>query len=374
MRLSKTALVLLVFVPTGTHGQETEMRGVWINPQAWTQTQRAQTFAHVKAAGLNTVFLRAPSLKNKHGLNHGLGAPDDFKTALALAKANGLAVHAWLTNKQRTGADQVDFTDPNEQRAQTAWAVDMLKTYRQLDGIHFDYIRYTTWAPPNAAKISAIEKTIAQTKIALQTTHPGAHLTAAVFIAKYSYLGAAGPNQQAQWSGDVPPWYQHWHQRHPNNYFVNQPVLDHAAGRFKEHQPHWRYGPTFFHYQQNPPHWLERNAIDGIMPMRYTADTTAWTLEAETWKAMTGQHFSKVHMGLGWLTEKGRPDWKRDPKAIVQHIRNGRRIGVNGFCLFALGVDKIDDRPIVQALGGPTGPFGQPARSPLHRLKTQTPP
>jgi uncharacterized lipoprotein YddW (UPF0748 family) len=372
--------LLAVATPPSVSAAESEMRGVWLNPPAFAIAHRDKTLKNIIAGGFNTIFTRAPSIKTNFGKNTGAGDPQNFSHWLDRCKQKGLAVHAWVTNKQRTGAQQVDFTDKTEQRAQAAWAAALLKAYPKLDGIHFDYIRYGQWKAPNEKQMAGIRTTLALTRKAMTDQAPGTWFTAAVFTAQYSYLGGAGTKDSVNWQTDTPDWYRKWYATHPENYFAVQPEKDRLAGLRKDLKPNFRYGPNFMHYQQDPPRWLHEGLIDAVMPMRYTSELAPWQQEAAVWKSLTGPKANRIYMGLGWLTEKGHPDWHRNPQALVAHIRYGRKLGYKGFCLFALGVTGVDDGPMIKALGQgkgegskPDGPFAKPAASPLIRSRISTP-
>jgi len=350
-RTAIVAAIVLLGTATGVRAEppRPELRGVWINHYAIKPQHAGATLQRVIDAKLNTVYLRTPTIRTEHGDNLGMSDAKDFAAFLDAAKKRGLSVHGWITNKRRLDDKQVDFTDPAEQRAQSRWAVDLLNQHPLLDGVHLDYIRYTKWEHPDATKMAGVTNTVRAIRAALRKEHAGKRLTAAVFTADPSYLGGTwgGPKQ---WEGDVPKWYRSWHGRDAKNHFVTHPPAAHAAGRFKDFNAKHLYGPTFFHLQQDPVTWLADDLVDAVLVMQYTADAARFDAEVRAWRAMLGDKADRVHMGLGWLTEKGQPDWRRDPAALARHIRSGRKHGVRGFCVFTLGVPQIDDRPLVEAL------------------------
>jgi len=378
MMTERLALRLAIFFATGLtaascladdatrSAPRVEMRGVWLQPYAVTDDVRDQTIDKVMRAHFNTVFLRAPSIVSAHGVNHGTGNERDFRATLDALAKRGVSVHAWITNKTRDGGDQVDFTHAEERARQARWAVDVMSRYPKLDGVHFDYIRYTDWANPDAKKIDAITETLRLTREMLRRHHPGSRLTAAVFPAKYSYLGGAWRGEKITWDGDVPAWFQRWYALHDGGPYATDPLTLHRAGRFAEYKPKHRYGPTFFHVQQDPPRWLALGVVDAVMPMQYSSEAATFETDVRCWSAMIRPPRS-VYMGLGWLTERGQPEWRRDAPALVRHIAFARAHGVTGFSVFTLSVPKTDDEPLIKALSGPGGPFAAPAVSPLRR-------
>ncbi|MDH3583907.1 MAG: hypothetical protein OER86_06805, partial [Phycisphaerae bacterium] len=369
--VSTVTAAILLCLTAATADAAISMRGVWINHYAIRPQVRPRTLEHVVQAGFNTVFLRAPTIENRHGRNVGASDPADFIAFLKLANQRGLPVHGWITNKMRSGKPQADFTDPKEQRAQADWASDLLTRYPRLSGVHLDYIRYSKWEKPDAERIAAVTATVADIRRTLRQHHRGAFLTAAVFPAHYSYLGGRwGPNKKAQWEGDVPAWYRSWFVNTADNFYIHQPTTDAAAKRFPEHNPVHLYGPSFFHYQQDPVAWLRADLVDGVMPMQYAADDWIWQAEVNAWKQIAPRHVQRVYPGLGWLEEKGQPRWRRDADALLRHVRFAEKHRLRGVCLFTLGVDGVDDGPLVRALSDDGGPFATGLRSPLRRQPT----
>ncbi|MBI1371330.1 MAG: hypothetical protein GC159_01020 [Phycisphaera sp.] len=326
-----------------------EVRGVWVNYYAITPDRAAGTLRSVVDAKCNAVFLRAPTIHNRYGDNHGKSDAQQFAAFVDAATARGLAVHAWITNKMRAGDTQVDFTDANERAAQAQWAVDLLTRYPKLAGVHLDYIRYSEWGNPDAAKMGAVTATVRAIREAIRKEHPGKMLTAAVFTADPSYVGGTWGGV-TKWEGDLPQWYRAWHARDAHNHYVTEPKARHDDGRFKDYDPVHLYGPVFFHMQQDPVMWIVDDLVDGVFVMQYTSNRPRFEAEVLAWRAMLGERADRVWMGLGWLTEDGQPDWRRDAAALAHHIAYGRAHGVTGYCVFTLGVEGIDDGPVVETL------------------------
>lgn len=346
-----------------------ELRGVWLQPYAMTAETLPASLDKIKQLRLNTVFIRTPPIETPTVTHHGRADRADFEAAVKALTDRGISVHAWITNKWRAGNDQADFTDPAERAHQAAWAVAILKRYPTLDGVHLDYIRYTKWGPPVAAKMNVVTQTVADIRTAMRKHDPRAKLTAAVFTADYSYVGGTwNPAGKPAWDGDVPQWYRDWYLKHPDNLFIKRPTAQHAAGKFKDFHAKHLYGPTFFHLQQDPVTWLKRDLLDAVLVMQYTADRDRWQTEARAWRALVGdERIARVHLGLGWLTERGHQDWKRDAPAMADHVRYARTQKIGGTSIFTLGVANTDDTPLIKALAGDDGPFAKPAVSPLRK-------
>ena len=191
-----SALALMSLVPTawgnGSAVPE-ELRGAWLNPPAFaTPEAREETLKKILKANLNTLLVRAPQL----GDNHGAGDPEAFASFLREARRHGLAVHGWICNHWRNGREgKVYFRDPDERKQQVAWVLALLNTFPDLDGVHFDYIRYREWEAVDADKMNGITTTIEQARKAIQEKYPGKFLTATSFVA-----GSA--NYHGAWRGD----------------------------------------------------------------------------------------------------------------------------------------------------------------------------
>ncbi len=339
-----------------------EMRGGWLSSDTFdTAAERTSMIAKFKAAHLNTMFATCPPL----GGNTGESAPPDFAALLEEAKAAGLTVTAWFQNYKRSGESApADFASPAEREAQKRWVLDMLAAYPKLDGVHLDYIRYSTWEACIASKMDGIAQTIAGIRQALRSQHPGKPLSAAVFkAAAVTYRG-----WKPTWEGDVPAWYRDWYASDADNYYVRQAALP-------GNNPNWLLGPSFFSYQQDPPAWLKAGILDAIISMQYTAVASTWQDEVGLWKsflAWQGVPADKAYMGLGWMGPS--PWWEDsafDPKAMVAFIKHGRSQGIKGFCIFRLGQPGVDDAPLINALSvdgpdnGNAAPFKTDVASPL---------
>lgn len=367
-----SSLLFLGLAPAqGSQEPAAELRGGWLSEDTIdTAERRAQHIAKFRRARLNTAFLQVAPFNG----NYGLSDPAAFEAFLKDAKAEGLAVHAWMQNYKRRGeTTPADFTDPAEREAQKKWALDLLAAYPSLDGIHFDYIRTSTWEPCDGAKMQGIAETIRVTREAIRARYPRKFLTCAAFnAAAVSYRG-----WKPTWQGDVPPWYRDWYAADPSNYYVKKAEEPGA-------DPNWLLGPSFYSYQQDPPAWLKAGFADAALTMQYTAVDATWQNEVQIWKgflAHQGVSLGGIYMGLGW---KGPEPWfedsKFDPAAMVRFVKYGRSQGIRGFVIFRLGQPGVDDGPLLDALSvdGPandsSAPFKSSAPSPLAESGAPAPP
>src|SRR3989338_11461884 len=222
---------LVMMFPRNIRAQTSscETRGVWLNAGDWRVDRRAGIVDKVRRANLNTVFLIAPRIGN----NNGWGDANDFFNAIADFKNIGVGVHLWLVNAFRTSngnptnecTDQVDYRQPAELAAQVQWVKDLLAkyanpndSYPDVDGVHFDYIRYINWTSQGQYcaehqfkdKIDAVSQVVQSSFQAIKQQYPDKMLTAAVF--------AVDP-QQDNPATYLPAWFVNWRNQHPGNIY-----------------------------------------------------------------------------------------------------------------------------------------------------------
>jgi len=335
--------------PEAKRLDEGEVRAVWLNPWAFNSPEtRAATLAKLRRARLNTVFLQTPAVAGNYGITWGDPSPANYSAFLKDLKAAGVAVHGWIINRERAGeGTQADFANRREQEAQRDWALAVLETYPELDGVHFDYIRWGDWKPHDAAKAAGITETVRITAEAIRRKHPGRFLTAAVFVAaSANYMGETRDGKRS-WTDSPPEWLVKWLDGHPGNWYAERGRTDPKL------KPEWILGPSFLKYQQDPVAWLEPRGIDAVCPMQYTGDEATWKAEVELWKSFRQGSLEGIVMGLGWLKEKEHPDWELKPDHLVRFVKAGRAQGLKGFSIFSLGVPGVDDEPLVKALSEP---------------------
>jgi len=332
-----------------------EIRGTWLNPKSFdSQLRRTATLTKLTTANFNTIFVAAPPI----GDNYGWSDASHFLAFIQQADLLGFSVHVWVSNNNRI--EDVDFTSPAEQAAQAQWVLDLMAQYgTYLDGVHFDYIRYSDWEDVNIdGKMDGVTQTIANAYTQLKLNYPDKYLTCTSFDIE--------PNWEESyvdpplWGEDVPTWFKNWYAANPGSIFHGGVVqgLNYVGV------------PHHMKYQQNPVEWISGNICDGVMPMQYTMDQSPWEEEAGFWKdflQFVNSDFQKTFMGIGWLSEDGHPDWGYDAAGVVNKINYGRSIGLKGFVVFQIGAiddgngNHIDDMPLINALAN--GPCQTPALS-----------
>lgn len=323
-----------------------ELRGAWLDSDTFTTPAlRESILRKLRRAHLNTAFVTVPPLNGNYGTVDGAA----FGAMVADLKAAGIAAHAWFPCYKRRGEGApADFADAAERAAQRQWVLDMLAAYPQLDGVHFDYIRYSVWEANAAAKLQGVQETV---RIAKQAIAPRP-LTCAVFQAYAVTYRGWSPT----WEGDVPPWYRDWYAANPDNHYRQKAV---ASGN-----PSHLYGPSHFSYQQDPTTFLKSGLADACASMQYTAVDAVWQQEVAIWKSFLGNDVDKLWMGLGWMAPvQWFEDSAFDAPALVRLVKHGRAQGIRGFVIFRLGQPGVDDGPLIDALSAEV--FTQDVASPL---------
>jgi hypothetical protein len=176
--MARTLLFLLVLMPTASVvGEEAiEHRGIWMHPEQFRTPQLAdQWIEKIAAARLNAIY---PLVWHRGGTAWftsrlspmAKDVPEGFDPLahlVTIAHARGIAVHAWFVNGSYGGrTNEGVFAKHPEWRLQGGrgdepWfdlgqpavrdferdvMLDCLRTH-DVDGLHFDYIRYSGQGP-----------------------------------------------------------------------------------------------------------------------------------------------------------------------------------------------------------------------------------
>lgn len=298
-----------------------ETRGVWLNPRAFnSEAQRASTLKSISDGNFNTVFLIGHPLTNQYGLNNGWSSETNFKAMLLLLRNNGIGVHVWLLNNRRVAGTTADMADPSEQHKQVEWAISWLSSYPELDGVHFDYIRYPESGPIHKDRLAGVSQTVRLAHQRIHETFPNKALTAAV---RSTHRSLADYNTEY-----IPPWFTDWLASHPANSWDQ------------------KYVPSFLKVQQDPVTWLSNNWIDFAIPMMYTGYYDYFKFQVDHWVSFRNQETKGLLAGISWLSRRG-----TTPTSVVRQIRYARSQGWEGVSIFELGNPyNRDDGPLVRAL------------------------
>lgn len=360
-------LVQQVGLAAAQTGPECETRGVWLNPYAFEEAgARWTTLMHARQANLNTLLVLTPPVVDANGVQHnGWAEHEAYVSLLKAAKQRGFQVHGWVANYYRKPGG-VDYRYSREWEQQANWAIALLDQYPELDGIHFDYIRYSSEPQlehQTSEKMASVSWTVRTAFYKIKRKYPNKFLTAAVFN--------VDPWEMAP-SAFVPAWFKAWKAAHPADSIYYDPSYPRAI-----------YGPRSFRVAQDPVMWLNGKYIDAVMPIIYTADLDIWQKRLPLWRSFVGEDdFSKVWFGLAWFFQgsytitwpdgsqfaTGNPLLPGQPEAaaeaLVRQIDYARSQGMKGFTLFELGhpsVGAANDRVLVEKLRD--GPFSQPVPS-----------
>jgi uncharacterized lipoprotein YddW (UPF0748 family) len=324
-------VILVVFSHRTSEGtlperSRCEVRGVWLNAQAFSSEQgRQDILKKIDGAHMNTLFLLAPPVQGYPGWS----THEAFSAMLKEGVSRRLSMHGWIPNGFRVSGG-TDFTLAHEQIEQSQWAMAMLETYPALDGVHFDYIRFRNWEDMDAHKMGSVSTVVRLAFQAIHYRYPRKFLTTAVL--------SATPNRAQSAKESLPEWFVTWMKANPGNRYASS-----FPGETS-------YVPEGLKYQQDAIGWLREGNVDAIMPMEYTTDDHRWQENAKSWLSFRYGEPCGVYLGLGWLTEKGKPDWGYDASGIVRKIRYGRNIGLRGFVIFELSAFRDIDYALVDAL------------------------
>ncbi|MEN6428981.1 MAG: family 10 glycosylhydrolase [Phycisphaerales bacterium] len=171
VRISLPLTILLCVSCASAGATAPELRGVWMHAtQAKTPVQADAMIAKIERANLNTVFLlvwywggQAFFQSDLCPMGEGVQAGyDPLGYMVEQCHKRGIQVHAWFVNGSYgsqevrhvldkhpdwavqdggTGGLWYDFGKPQVRRFQSDLMIECLRKY-DIDGIHFDYIRY----------------------------------------------------------------------------------------------------------------------------------------------------------------------------------------------------------------------------------------
>jgi uncharacterized lipoprotein YddW (UPF0748 family) len=334
--------------------------------------------ADARAARINTLIVQVRGRGDAFYRSHReprssylKGAPDSFDplgSVLAKAHAGGIKVHAWINThllcditdlpsdpahvyrkhpdwlavprkaaaelaamdpedpRYRKRIVQVSkedmtelegiYTDPANPAVQDHIAAifsDVAENY-DVDGIHFDYIRY-----PNS-NFSYSRTALDRFRAAVE---PG--------------LSEEERKREAGLARTRPLVYAELHPEAWDQFRRDQitKLVERVATAVRARKPRLMVTAAVFanddeayrHRFQDWKTWLERGLLDAVCPMAYTQDTELWKRQIETAR---GSAFGRqVWAGIG--------AYRQPPKSTLEKIRAGRRMGVEGLVLFSYG-------------------------------------
>lgn len=316
---------------------EKELRAVWDHdgvgwyPGDWDRTAR-----ELKAAGINTIFVNTLWAGLAHYPNRTVPLSntaqrygDQMKAALDAARANGLAIHAWVVLWQISNApDEFQKRMKKEGRLQQdvdgnglTWlnpaipanqsymlaAIEELARNYPVDGIHLDYVRF----PSANACFSPASKDAFE-----------------------AWLGhKVWPWPSAVRRGETLDEFRRWRAGLITD-FVRQArqVVRRANPNMKLSAAVWGgYPDTIPSIGQDWGLWLREGYLDFVCPMNYSEDTYKFSALTQKQLALPGAA-GRIFPGIGVTASES----QLRPDQVVEQIAIARRLGATGFSLYKL--------------------------------------
>lgn len=191
--------------------------------------------------------------------------------------------------------------------------IDVVENY-DVDGVHFDYVRLPS--PDFDYSRTALERFRSEVEATLSDQERA--LFAGLAVTRPLIYVETFPEQwdrfrREQVTGIVERIYTGVKARKPN-VLVSAAVFGNDEDAFERRFQDWKL-------------WLERGALDVVCPMAYAVDTEVWKRQIAIAR---GFAFGRqVWAGIG--------AYRQSPEQTIEKIELSRRMGVDGFTLFAYG-------------------------------------
>ena len=334
-----------------------EIRGIWVHtysPQDWDATMKK-----IADAGLNCVFVRVARGVNAlypskilpmdgwaaDQWNNGAGK-DELKTMIDAAHKNGLEFHAWKVNFNASAGMRAGdgpaamFTqmkaddrlmrdvngvqtnalnpgDPRNRQLEVDVMNELVNNY-DVDGVHFDYIRYTEVGGDGKENFDFDYGDVSRREFEKSRGATVAAWPADVF------------------SGNLKAEYEDWERENIND------VVKRVYRNTKARKPNvqvsaavWRANRKYrAGIKQDWTRWARENWLDFVVPMDYTADNARFERDMKEQIPNVAGHIP-LAAGIGNYLIK-------DPQDVVKQIEIARTNGADGYVLFAYNDDNID--------------------------------
>ncbi len=316
---------------------EKEMRAVWDHdavgwyPGDWNRTMR-----ELKAAGINTIFVNTLWAGLAHYPSKTIPGSFTFKrygdqmqAALDAARANGIAIHAWVVlwyvgnappelqaklrregrlQQNGSGGEEL-WLNPAlaENRRYMLSAIEELARTYPVDGIHLDYVRY----PSANADFSPASRRL--------------------FEEWYGRKIITWPASVQ--SGAPQAEFQRWRAGIITDFVRDvRKTVRSANPQMKLSAAVWGGFPdTIPSIGQDWGLWLRQGYLDFVAPMNYSEDT--YKFSALTQKQLDLPNASgRILPGIGVTAAES----QLRPDQVVEQIAIARRLGANGFALYKL--------------------------------------
>ena len=324
-----------------SRSREGEIRGIWIHTyEAWDWETVMRKIA---AAGFNCVFVRVARGVNaiypSQYLPRDVWAEkenlDELQRAVDAAHRNGLEFHAWKVNfnaaagpKNPVGSSVRTFydkmaaedrlaRDPNGQQAaflnpgdprntelEFNVMLEMVTKYN-VDGVHFDYIRYTE-VPHYDFDYGAVSRVEFEKAVG----RPVVNWPGDVY---------SGPDKMA---------YEDWERENVNRLVQRvyeevkkvKPQIKVSAAVWRKHR---RYRAAI---KQDWLKWVREGWLDFVCPMDYTPEHEDFRGDVRAQVANTAGHIP-LAAGIGSYMQK-------TPEDVLKQIEIARSEGADGYVLF----------------------------------------
>ncbi len=334
-----------------------EIRGIWVHtysPQDWDTVMKK-----IADAGLNSVFVRVARGVNAlypskvlpmdgwaaDAWKDGKGR-DELRTMIDAAHKNGLEFHAWKVNfnasaGMRAGAGPAAmFTqmkaddrlmrdvngvqtaalnpgDPRNRQLEVDAMTELVEKY-EIDGVHFDYIRYTEVGGDGKENYDFDYGN----------------------VSRFEFEKARGM-KVANWptdvfSGALKAEYEDWERENIND------VVRRVYANTKALKPSvavsaavWRANRKYrAGIKQDWTRWAREGWLDFVVPMDYTADAARFESDMKEQIPNTAGYIPFA-AGIGTYLQKA-------PEDVKKQIEIARQNGADGYVLFAYNDDNID--------------------------------
>lgn len=318
-----------------------ELRGVWVTRFSWSEEADLEPiFDEIAAAGFNAVFFQvrgnfdayyassyepwAARLSGTLGEDPGW---DPLATAVALAHARGLALHAYLNTfplwSGETPPDSVGL--PHPLQAHPEWLVaDQNGTPIALNS---GYV----YASPGDAAVRAWVASVAADLTARYAVD-GVHLDYIRYPGgQYSYDAASQAAYAASGGGDRAAWQRDQVTDTARRVYdaVNVPVTAAVWGVYENRFGWSGVSEGNLDYFQDSSALLEEGALDATLPMIYW-DVTDPPGERLDFRTLAADHLSRAHgrhVYPGLTAEHGL-------EVALACARAARELGAPGYVLF----------------------------------------
>ncbi len=334
-----------------------EIRGIWVHtysPQDWDVVMKK-----IADAGLNSVFVRVARGVNalypskilpmdgwaNDAWNNGAGR-DELKTMIEAAHQNGLEFHAWKVNfnasaGMRAGegpaamftqmkaddrlmrdmngvqAPALNPGDPRNRQLEVDAMAELVQNY-DVDGVHFDYIRYTEIGGDGKENYDFDYGAVSRFEFEKSRGMKVANWPADVF------------------SGRLKAEYEDWERENIND------VVQRVHKATKASKPRvmvsaavWRANRKYrAGIKQDWTRWAREGWLDFVVPMDYSADMARFERDMKEQIPNVAGHIPFA-AGIGTYLQKA-------PEDVKKQIEIARQNGADGYVLFAYNDDSIE--------------------------------